>query len=322
MIVPFCIIIFSAEIKAQTVSDFEDLSLPVDSFWNGSDFSGFFVDGNARFTNYFVDWGGGLTSWSGFSYSNMRDTITQSYANEFSAITAYGYNSSVNYAVCYVSAYAVLPDIKLNSIADGDTVGGFYVTNTTYGFLTMKNGGGPAKKFGGVTGTDPDWFALVVYGFDNGVKKPDSVMFYLADYRFASSVDDYIVKDWRWVDLTSLGKVDSLTFKMYSSDTGSFGINNPTYFCMDNLTTNYHTAGIDETTAGNLNVYPNPAGNYISIGNLSPGSQIHIFDCYGKEMKFSGTLNGIIDISWFPGGMYLLNVFDGKTRYCSKFIKE
>jgi hypothetical protein len=309
-------------LKAQTISDFESLPLVADTFWNGSDGSANFISGNASFVNKFVDWGGGFTSWSGFSYSNIRDTLTQSYTNEYSAMTALGVNASDKYAVCYVSSYDPLPVIRLNGPASGDSVNGFYITNSTYAYLTMKNGGGPAKKFGGVSGSDPDWFALSVYGYKDGIKKPDSVLFYLADYRFSASSQDYIVKDWRWISLTSLGELDSLEFKMFSSDTGSFGINNPTYFCMDNLITNHHSSfGVQDYSSGQFSVYPNPAEDFISSQAFDNVDHCSLCDMQGKEIQIA-TKNSTMDVSSLSRGIYLLKLQKGNSVFYSKFVKK
>ena len=298
---------------AQTVADFENLTLVPDTSWKGEDLSGSFTSGNATLENKFVDWGGGITSWSGFAYTNMRDTTTQSYTNEFSAITGKGYNNSANYAVGYVSSFDPLPRIKLNGIAKGDTVSGFYVTNSTYGYLTMLNGGGPAKKFGGTTGTDRDWFAMAVYGYKDGVKIADSVLFYMADYRFANSAQDYIVKNWRWVDLTSLGKVDSLEFNMFSSDTGTYGINNPTYFCMDNLVTNHNSSvGVATYNENVFSVYPNPATDVIHIQSslVLDRYDLKVMDVSGRVFSNISyrEMPAAIDLSGLSKGIYFIQI--------------
>jgi hypothetical protein len=326
LLLGFCLLtlLITAErpLRAQTVSNFESLPLATDTFWNGSDGSGLFSNGNASFTNKFIDWGGGFTSWSGFSYSNKRDTTTQSYTNEFSSVTALGYNASDKYAVGYVSSFDPLPRIRLNGIAQGDSVSGFFVANSTYSYLTMKNGGGPAKKFGGVSGSDPDWFALSVYGYRNGVKVSDSVLFYLADFRFDSSAQDYIIKTWQWVDLKILGKVDSLEFNMFSSDTGAFGINNPTYFCMDNLITDHNSSlGVQDNVAQRFSVYPNPAEDYIRIQPLEATSRLCLFDLQGKQLPISNE-NSVIDIRSLAKGVYLLQIEQGNSLFYSKFIKQ
>jgi hypothetical protein len=48
--------------------------------------------------------------------------------------------------------------------------------------------------------------------------------------------DDYILKEWEWLDLTSLGLVTSLNFALESSDVGEYGMNTPAYFCIDDFT--------------------------------------------------------------------------------------
>lgn len=215
---------------AQTTAGFENLALPIDTFWNGSDLSGSFSSGYATFQNdYNQQWG----SWSGFGYSTMRDSVTAGYLNQYSAITASGYNSST-YAV--VSAYGNVRTVFTGNSA-GKLVSGFYVTNSTYAYLSMRDGDMFAKKFGGASGTDPDWFKLTVTAYRNGALKQSFVDVYLADFRSADSTEDYILKNWQWVDLITLGEVDSLDFLLTSSDTGSFGMNTPAYFCLDNLIT-------------------------------------------------------------------------------------
>lgn len=307
-------------LTAQTTADFENLSLSPDSSWNGSDGSGSFSSGNASFANKFMDWGGGITSWSGFAYTNRKDTITQSYNNEFSVMTGEGFSGSANYAVGYFSPFDPLPTVRLSGIAHGDTVSGFFVTNSTYSYLTMKNGGGPAKKFGGVSGTDPDWFYLVVYGYFNGVKLADSVQFYLADFRFSNSAQDYILKDWQWVDLTSLGKVDSLQFSMNSSDIGSFGINNPTYFCMDNLITNHNSfIGIEKFRTTNISVFPNPCSDMISFEG-GDWSAFEVIAADGKKVMYGKVDENKINIQTLPRGVYYLKISSEKATAYSKFI--
>ena len=57
--------------------------------------------------------------------------------------------------------------------------------------------------------------------------------YYLADLRDEAKA--YIINDWRYVDLSGLGKVKTIGFEMSSSDTGDWGMNTPAYFCFDNF---------------------------------------------------------------------------------------
>ena len=129
-------------------------------------------------------------------------------------------------------------------------------TNTTYAVLSMLNGDSFAKKFGGAGGGDADYFLLTITGYD-GLGATGgaigSVPFYLADYRFADDALDYVVRDWESVDLSTLIGASSLGFSFASSDTGTFGINTPTYFAMDDLSISFASAAVPEpATAGML----------------------------------------------------------------------
>jgi hypothetical protein len=98
----------------------------------------------------------------------------------------------------------------------------------------MRDGDAFAKKFGGTSGNDADFFKLELQGFRGG-NLTNKFDFYLADFRAANAADDYIVENWTRVNLASLGTVDSLKFALTSSDVGQFGMNTPAYFAMDRL---------------------------------------------------------------------------------------
>ncbi len=212
--------------QAQTVATFENLALVPDTFWNGSDLSGGFNSGNARFANSYDTT---YQAWSGFSYSNMSDSTTPGYGNQYSAITAAGYGGSGNYAVADEYGNA---KIYLTGTATGGMAAGFYVTNATLDYLSMLNGDAFAKKFG-----PNDWLKLTAKAWYNGVLKNDSVDFYLADFRFADTTQNYILKTWQWVNLSTLGNADSIIFHLSSTDNSQYGMNTPAYFCIDNFTT-------------------------------------------------------------------------------------
>jgi len=222
------------------VTDFEDLSLSTDSYWNGSDGSGGFTSGGAGFNNLYDDTYGPY--WEGFAYSNMTDTQTRGFGNQYSAITGVGINSSSNYGVSYSGFYGIIPTV---TFSEPITVSGAYLTNTTYAFWTIMEGGAFSKKFGGDGGDDPDWFKLTITGTDEENNPTGTVDFYLADYRFDDNTKDFIVDQWTWVDLSSLGDVMSLEFALSSSDTGDFGMNTPAYFAMDHLNGLPFAAGTD-----------------------------------------------------------------------------
>ncbi|MBS1772295.1 MAG: DUF4465 domain-containing protein [Bacteroidetes bacterium] len=222
--------------RAQTVADFEGLTLPkLDTFYvnyssPGNDVG--FNNGLAHFPCVYYSSFGGY--WDhGFAYSNMMDSVTSGYMNEYSAKTAKGFNASDKYIV----SNGIDNYVKLTGAGKGGFVSGFYVTNNTYAYNSMRDGDAFAKKFGGTSGNDADWFKITIRGYINGNLKQDSVEVYLADFRNSDNSKDYILKTWKWVNLMPLGKVDSVVFNLSSSDAGSFGMNTPAFFCMDNFST-------------------------------------------------------------------------------------
>ena len=215
---------------AETV-DFEDLMLEAESYYNGDDGAGSFESGGVVFNNFYDDTYGPY--WEGFAYTNATDTTTLDYANQYSAITGSGSNGTGNYAVAYLGFYGIVPTITLPKEA---RVARVDITNTTYAFLTMQEGYFSAKKFGGETGNDEDWFLLTITGKDSDGNVVGSVEFYLADFRFDDNTQDYIIHEWTPVELSGLGPVKSLEFSLSSSDNDLvFGMNTPAYFAVDSI---------------------------------------------------------------------------------------
>lgn len=212
-----------------TVSTFEEFSLPAESHYFPAVTTSF-SSGAASFNHHYD---AAFGSWDGFIYSNRTDNTTAGWDNQFSAFTGSGFAGSANYGLGYVSSFSgVLPTV---SFANPTLLEGAYFSNTTYTALSIRDGDMFSKKFGGDTGNDADWLKLVITGLDATGSSTGSLAFYLADYRFTDNTQDYIVSDWRYVDLSGLGAVAALQFTMESSDVGMFGINTPTYFALDNL---------------------------------------------------------------------------------------
>lgn len=322
----FILVLFSnITIKAQVVSDFENLVLNSESYFDGSDLSGnhnngiftsVFSSGTADFINVFDTTWGAPGFWSkGFAYSNKTDSSTSGYGNLYSAKAASGVLGSSNYIVSNNNSVIKLKGIALNTI-----VKGFYVTNSTYAANSMRDGDSFAKKFGSSNdaagnpdGTNgEDWFLLTIKGYNGGVLKSDSVNFYLADFRFSNNSQDYIVTNWEWVDLTSLGSIDSLYFKLTSSDVGSFGMNTPSFFCIDNF--NQQNVNVKPNTElkEKLTFYPNPVKDVLNINSQNDIKQVYIIDVSGKIVKsisYALLKNIQIDLSGLNEGIYFTKIF-------------
>lgn len=219
-----------------TVADFEDQSLAAESHYIG-DATGVtsYQSGDATFGVYWTD-EYGFDVWEGVALSNESDTTTPGFDNQFSAIPGAGQGGAGVYAVAYTTGFVLQAETRFPDATDGVSLAGFYVTNTTYAYLSMANGDDYAKKFGGADGTDPDWFLLTIDGLDaNGASTGQSVEVYLADFRSDDPTEDFILDDWTWVDLSDLGAVHGLRFSLSSSDVGDYGMNTPAYFAFDSL---------------------------------------------------------------------------------------
>ena len=279
----FYLVVFLAmgNFSKAAVVNLDDLSLSPESYWNGSDGSGGFISGSTFFNNNFTDWGGGVTSWEGFSYSNITDTTMQGLPGQYNAITGAGQGGSPNYAICFVG-WTVPPTITLDTTA---TIYGLYVTNNNMTYYSLLNGSAPAKKFGGTTGNDPDWLLLTITGKDTDGVITGIVDFYLADYRFDNNSMDYIVDTWEFVDLTPLGQVKTLEFSLSSSDNGDFGINTPTYFALDTIIFQTETTDAVSYNDAGVNGYINPYNDWKHAGPQDPNAVINpIFRSWATEV--------------------------------------
>lgn len=221
-------LVSSSAVSFGATSTFEDLGLPANSIHNDSSFT----TGGAQFNNNFTDFGGGFTGWEGFAYSSKTDSTTPGFGNQYSAIPGHGSGNSATYGVAFVGAF--FPSII--TLPAGATPVSVDLTNTTYAYLSMRDGDGFAKKFGGVSGNDADFLLLTITGKDALNATVGSINFYLADYRFANNTQDYLVSDWTNVSLASLAGAQTLTFGLTSTDNGDFGMNTPAYVAVDNLT--------------------------------------------------------------------------------------
>lgn len=308
------------------VSDFEGLALDSNNYWNGSDLSGGFTHGLAHFENSYDTT---YYSWTGFAYSNQVDQTTAGWGNQYSSFAGEGYNGSEIFSIVNVNSY----NPQKISFSPAQTVQGFYITNTTYAALSMRDGDAFAKAFGadtlpngadtnhlGQAITGEDWFKVSVYGVnDDTVNYNIVVDYYLADYRFVDNIQDYIIDDWNWVNLLPLGDVEGLHFELSSSDVGMWGMNTPAYFAMDDLTVGIGTSK-EERLSSLISIYPNPANDRINIKVPSNDFTVSITDNLGREVKFLSKRS--IDISDLEAGMYIISIDVEGVRVIEKLIKK
>ncbi|MCF0202893.1 MAG: DUF4465 domain-containing protein [Bacteroidaceae bacterium] len=183
-------------------------------------------------------------SWAGFALSNLSDTQTPGYANQYSVYSA---NSNNTFAVFYYSDYDGGQTIRRTDGKD------FYpyamsVAPTTYTMLSAINGDDFSPKF-----TDKDTLSVEIVGLDaTGKTIEDSYIkfsmlrgrtlgqfnLYMSGMYF-TSFDNLSPSSglWSGVPLYHLGKVNRIKITMTSNVRGEYGITVPTYIAIDNFTT-------------------------------------------------------------------------------------
>ena len=292
---------FGESLLAQDLITFEDFGIPVGEFRNRTaDGSGAFTSGDLSLPNTFTETPT-ISFWSGWALSATTDATTPGLGNQYSSVTGGGADGSNTYAVTFGNGRIETSGRQVNSLA---------VTNSTYAAESMRRGDQFTKRFGGVTGDDPDFFNVTFRGWRDGARTDDSLTVFLADFQFSDNAQDFILDAWQTVDFSAFGQVDSLTYSFASSDVGAFGINTPTYFCMDNVILE-GSVGVRERRAPTLLVYPNPVVNTFSIQDADAliGETYYLFDPLGRAVA-TGIYRGRVDLDPLARGVYTLR-FDG-----------
>lgn len=311
----------STSALAQSTFDFESHTLNAESFDNGSAGNGDFMFSQSEeigMYNYYDTQG---MWWLGFSISNVTDNTTPGWGNQYSAYPGSGAGASSNYAVLYNGGdlYGTNPTTAITE---------FKITNATYAALSMKDGDAFGKQFGSLYNADgildgtngQDFFKVwMICESANGDK--DSLDFYLADYRFADSTQDYIVDTWETIDLTGLSFfVNSVDFRFESSDMDSTmtWINTPGYLALDDVKT-IHVLDVPEVTQLEVNVFPNPANEIVYVQGGT--GVLSITDLSGKVVyKANHDEQSSIPLNNLAPSIYVIKVSGASGSYTNRLI--
>ena len=308
-------------ITAQTTIDFEDHPLAgAESHDNGNDGIGAFDFGGTTF-DYSYNLAGNY--FSGFAISNHTDVTTGGWTNQYSSYTGGGAAGSSNYAIFYDFSNG-----GINSNSATVRIDSFELTNTTYAYLSMRDGDGYGKQFGSIydaggvvdNTNGEDYFKVWIYGENFDQTEMDSIEFYLADYRFADSTQDYIIDAWNTIDFSGFSfDVASVRFAFASSDVNSFGIKTPAYLAIDNVSY-LANVGLNSQLAAHYEMYPNPVVDVLTINGGN--GRIEITNAFG-QLVFEGTHNSIskIDVSDLSSGVYFVRLMDDFGTRTQQLLK-
>ncbi len=325
---------FSATLNAQTgiVETFDTFTLSPNSYYQNNSSDNW--EGNINQTIFEYGWNTSFGGYweSGSAYTNVQDTTTGDFSNLYGAST-YSAHSGSNYATIQNNS---IIKIKYNDAI----VQGFYITNTTFAYKSIKNGDSFARKFGDTTGTNsggmyaqgeyPDWFSLTINGYQNGVFT-NTMVVYLADYRATGTANDYVLNTWQYVNCNSLNTVDSISFTLNSSDVGQFGMNTPAFFAIDDFDIAITTSVNELQSVSIITTYPNPVNNNLTLNFTSKTNdeyKLEITNVNGdvvfetKAQLQIGKNNTIINTSNFDAGIYFVKLINGSQIKNTKFIKQ
>jgi hypothetical protein len=298
---------FSLLAKAQITEGFENSMLDTVKLLNGSDGlrMHYFNTGEMIFP---VKWDTTYKYWaSGWAMSKIIDNTIENpnfTKHLYSAAPGFGVENGTGKAFMVGQSGSFFFLQRRNS---GDfPLKGFYVSNSTYAYNSMKFGDMFAKKFGGVSGNDQDSFVLIIRSYKQS-KAVDSQRVVLADFRFADANKDYILNQWKFVTLKD-AYTDSISFDLVSSDNGQFGMNTPAFFVLD---------GVEFFGLSNVNsnpkscrIYPVPANDILNVEAESEMVSAVVLDYAGRTLTraiVSGK-NAHIPVAKLPHGTYLLQV--------------
>ncbi len=300
-----------------------------------------FKEGCLNFQHYADNSWGPRMYWDGFTVSktttNPCDIDCSDPCNglesQFSSITGGGVKGpSDPYSIAYYGfneRYFPQNHCKVTLDAP-NKVCGLYVTNNSYAYKSMTCGDYFAHKF--VTG---DSLLLVIEGYNSGFFTGQT-SYYLAN--FTDPLDSYIIDEWKWINLTGLGTVDSLVFSLVTSDNGPHGPNTPMYFAIDEIkvgapencgacaaTDNTHNA-IENKAAAKKSlvlVQPNPATDVVQISGKK-GAFLQVTDWAGN-VKYAAVMEAdkvSLSLAAYNSGVYTVNVISETENQKARFIKE
>ena len=267
------------------------------------------IDANGNYHKYFTNNGvvfEGLGLYSGtfacgFGISNLTTNSSATSSYESSANMGLEGIDSV-YLNAYYSDYAGTDEHNVIRMGDSSAFKpmGVYVSNAlgTYNYNISSL---PTNCF----------LKMVAYGYDANGAETGTSSIYLADKRNGLNIN---IKDWTYLNLSSLGECSKVLIKLESNDDGGFGMNPPSYFCLDNFVINVSegipSLPMNVSTLAATNISLNSA---IISGDFFEGSQT--ITAKGFQYKLSSQTNWNEIIINMDETSYILSNLLSDTNY-------
>lgn len=113
-------------------------------------------------------------------------------------------------------------------------------------------------------------------------------------------------------DRDANGTLRSVITQKFDASSASY-VNDRLYFYT------YGAASVDRVTKSQISIYPNPAGQSITITSQAPVRSVSVVSLTGAELAHSATER--VDVSSLPPGSYGLKVYTAQGEETLKFIK-
>lgn len=263
------------------------------------------------------------STWWGFTASNSADNskrdnfLTYQYSSMAKGgivldadgkvkLDEYGapvVSADVPYLVGFAnSMFAAHPsEIVMSDGEDHEAVGA-YVCLNSYAYYSIADGDSFARAF-----TNNDKFTLTVHGVDSSDKE-STVEIPLASY---SNGDLTATRGWKYVDLSGLGKVNTIWFSLKSTDSGTYGDNTPSYFCLDKLMVKPNALSGIESAANS-----NKAGIQYDRSNATV--RLHnadfaiVYDVAGNKVMSADT--AVFSVESLAHGVYVIKAGNASRK--------
>lgn len=207
------------------------------NFWNGGiAISNWSIRENG--TDHSHDW------W--YSYLNQCSVYNTSITSGASGAGHSGNNFAIVYGYVdqYNSSYMTYPSITFRASTKVSTV---WICNSSYTYGVIKNGNhwddgeddgwtGSAKPLNNTfSDGKKGYLTIEAYGFNGSTPTNggNPVTFDLANYNTSSTGN--VIDQWTEWDLSALGSVTTIKFNIVGNDSGTYGLNTPAYFCIDDI---------------------------------------------------------------------------------------
>lgn len=264
----------------------------------------------------FLDYG----MWWGFTASNSadnsrrEDTITYQFSNMAQggivldengnvALDEFGdpmTSAEVPYLVAYYAAFmGDVPCAMTFSDGKSHEPVGVYVNLPSYPYYVIEEGDAFARRF-----RNGDRYTMTITGVaDNNTTKD-------LEFTLASCENGVlnITRGWRYVDLSSLGAVNELRFRLATTDVGEWGDNTPEYFCLDKLTVKSDAVTSASSITGPDAITYDPASATVTAEGF-----VGLYNAAGQLV--AGSESGRLDVAALPAGVYVARCGNASVKF-------